>query len=274
MKQQILNSLIQLNQCCTLWRSHVRWPQRWGRGRKLLATAALALCIVVPVRAVIHDTFSDVPASAFYHDAVNAIYRAGITAGCNTGLYCPDQAVTRAQMAVFMQRGLGRIAHNQSPDNVVLTTSFQDLAVININTGGASGQTGFVKLDGTVTAFTPSTTGCPCEITYRLIQDNISGGPTFYYFNLANHTSGVDGTGSGAITWATAVPTNTTRTFRLQMRLSDGGTGTTIYSRGSLTAIYAPFGSTGANTLAAEPSDDQMPFSEQKQDKVRVENPE
>jgi hypothetical protein len=209
MKQQILNSLIQLNQGRAVWRSHVRWPQRWGRGRKLLVTAALALCIVGPVRAVIHDTFSDVPASAFYHDAVNAIYRAGITAGY-----------------------------------------------------------------GTVTAFTPSTTGCPCEITYRLIQDNISGGPTFYYFNLANRTSGVDGTGSGAITWATTVPTNTTQTFRLQMRLSAGGTGTTIYSRGSLTAIYAPFGSTGANTLAAEPSDDQMPLSDQKQDKVRVENPE
>jgi hypothetical protein len=36
---------------------------------------------------------------------VNTIARDGITSGCSAGFYCPDQAVTRAQMAVFLLRG-------------------------------------------------------------------------------------------------------------------------------------------------------------------------
>ena len=38
----------------------------------------------------------------FFHDFVEKIFRAGITAGCGGGSYCPDEAVTRAQMAVFL----------------------------------------------------------------------------------------------------------------------------------------------------------------------------
>ncbi|HEX4439368.1 MAG TPA: S-layer homology domain-containing protein, partial [Thermoanaerobaculia bacterium] len=36
------------------------------------------------------------------HDFVESIVRAGITAGCGGGNYCPDASVTRAQMAVFL----------------------------------------------------------------------------------------------------------------------------------------------------------------------------
>lgn len=48
--------------------------------------------------------FSDVPTSAFYHTAVDWIVARAITAGCAVGLYCPDNAVTRGQMAVFLQK--------------------------------------------------------------------------------------------------------------------------------------------------------------------------
>ena len=46
--------------------------------------------------------FSDVPQDNIFHDDVEFIFRAGITAGCGGGNYCPGQAVTRAQMAVFL----------------------------------------------------------------------------------------------------------------------------------------------------------------------------
>jgi hypothetical protein len=46
--------------------------------------------------------FLDVPQSHPFHDFVEEIFRAGITAGCNFGLYCVDQAVPRDQMAVFL----------------------------------------------------------------------------------------------------------------------------------------------------------------------------
>ena len=52
------------------------------------------------------DRFQDV--DGFARDAIAAIAQAGITAGCNTDgtRYCPDQPVTRAQMAAFLVRAL------------------------------------------------------------------------------------------------------------------------------------------------------------------------
>jgi hypothetical protein len=50
--------------------------------------------------------FSDVPCPANpqfpYSDWIEQLLAEGITAGCDVGRYCPDQSVTRAQMAVFL----------------------------------------------------------------------------------------------------------------------------------------------------------------------------
>ena len=46
--------------------------------------------------------FLDVPEGDTFHDFVEAIVRAGITAGCGGGNYCRNNSVTRAQMAVFI----------------------------------------------------------------------------------------------------------------------------------------------------------------------------
>ena len=52
------------------------------------------------------QTFSDVPPSAYYFDAVNLMSEKGITAGCAPDVYCPDANLTRAQMAIFVVRGI------------------------------------------------------------------------------------------------------------------------------------------------------------------------
>jgi len=39
--------------------------------------------------------------------SINALFEAGITGGCNPGLFCPTANVTRAQMAIFLVRALG-----------------------------------------------------------------------------------------------------------------------------------------------------------------------
>ncbi len=46
--------------------------------------------------------FGDVPQGNLFHGDVEKIFRAGITAGCGGGNYCPAAPVTRAQMAVFL----------------------------------------------------------------------------------------------------------------------------------------------------------------------------
>lgn len=52
-------------------------------------------------------TFSDVPTTHPYFRAIEALAAAGITGGCGNGNYCPNQNVTRGEMAVFLARALG-----------------------------------------------------------------------------------------------------------------------------------------------------------------------
>lgn len=52
-------------------------------------------------------TFNDVPSTHPFFNFINSISQHGITAGCGGGNYCPDSSVTREQMAIFIERGLG-----------------------------------------------------------------------------------------------------------------------------------------------------------------------
>jgi hypothetical protein len=48
--------------------------------------------------------FADVPASQWAAPWIEQLVARGITAGCGAGIYCPEQIVTRDQMAVFLVR--------------------------------------------------------------------------------------------------------------------------------------------------------------------------
>ena len=52
-------------------------------------------------------TFGDVPTGHWAFQYVEALVDSGITAGCGGGDYCPDDPVTRAQMAVYLAAALG-----------------------------------------------------------------------------------------------------------------------------------------------------------------------
>ena len=52
-------------------------------------------------------TFADVPVGHPFHRFVEALVASGITAGCGSGNYCPNDAITRGQMAVFLAAALG-----------------------------------------------------------------------------------------------------------------------------------------------------------------------
>jgi hypothetical protein len=50
--------------------------------------------------------FTDVPCGSQFDTWVEQFARDGITSGCSAGHYCPDTAVTRRQMAVFVERSM------------------------------------------------------------------------------------------------------------------------------------------------------------------------
>ena len=78
---------------------HINEPKR----------VALALVVVmllaVPVAAIASAPFRDVPETSTHAASIQWAVDNGITLGCGDGTkYCPDQPVTRAQMATFMYR--------------------------------------------------------------------------------------------------------------------------------------------------------------------------
>jgi hypothetical protein len=52
--------------------------------------------------------FSDVPTDHWAHAYIEALYREGYVAGCSTSplMYCPEKNMTRAESAVFVERGI------------------------------------------------------------------------------------------------------------------------------------------------------------------------
>ncbi|MBI3161559.1 MAG: S-layer homology domain-containing protein [Chloroflexi bacterium] len=62
-------------------------------------------------------TFTDVPESYWAHDFIERLYNAGITGGCSASplMYCPEATVTRAQMAIFILRGMHGSTYTPPP---------------------------------------------------------------------------------------------------------------------------------------------------------------
>ncbi len=59
--------------------------------------------------------FADVPPGSFALDWIEDLADSDITAGCDAHLYCPDRAVTRAQMAVFLLKAKHGSAYTPPP---------------------------------------------------------------------------------------------------------------------------------------------------------------
>ncbi len=108
--------------------------------RRITLTAVL-LQLAAPTLA---QTFSDVPANHFAFAHIEILAANDITAGCGGGNYCPDAPVTRAQMAVFLERSMrgGDYAPPRAAGNVFTDVSANDYAADFIEQLYADGITG------------------------------------------------------------------------------------------------------------------------------------
>lgn len=77
---------------------------RFLSSRKALAGLIVAGAVMAPVAAFAVAGFDDVPAGHTHEDGIQWVKDSGVTAGCSPTEYCPDDSVTRAQMATFMHR--------------------------------------------------------------------------------------------------------------------------------------------------------------------------
>lgn len=93
--------------------SRLQGRKRWVT----IAVVALAALILAPAAVWASHSFNDVPDDNTFHEDIEAIADARVTIGCNppeNTEYCPDDFVTREQMAAFMNR-LGALADGKEP---------------------------------------------------------------------------------------------------------------------------------------------------------------
>jgi len=84
------------------------------RSRVLAVTALIVAVVAFPLAALADHQFLDVPNTNTFHSDIDAIADVGVTLGCGGGNYCPDDFVTREQMAAFMNR-LGALGPGKVP---------------------------------------------------------------------------------------------------------------------------------------------------------------
>lgn len=98
---------------------HTRQPETTSRRpRRRRPAPARALTLVLATTAVMalaavgamagSSMFGDVRPGDTHEQGIGWLANTGVTAGCEGGLYCPDDAVNRAQMATFMYRLAGQ----------------------------------------------------------------------------------------------------------------------------------------------------------------------
>ncbi len=93
--------------------------------------------------------YADVSTTSPFANAIDAVTRNGITLGCGQGNYCPDDLVTRAQMAIFILRGEHGGAYQPPPATGTVFTDvpstafgapwIEQLAAEKISTGCGNG---------------------------------------------------------------------------------------------------------------------------------------
>ena len=82
----------------------VKSARRWRALMMILAVSAVAV-LAAGVGAIAADRFGDVAPGHPHEDGIGWVADAGVTQGCEDGsVYCPDDEVTRDQMATFMHR--------------------------------------------------------------------------------------------------------------------------------------------------------------------------
>jgi hypothetical protein len=223
-------------------------PTKTRDRRGLTIALFFALSIAAPALVFASHQFTDVPNGGFHTD-ITRVAGAGITAGCTATTYCPQDPVSRGQMAAFLNRVGGRAAYDSNGFVTGLNASSQALASVTIRAGNVPGGTAFIHLEASGYAYTDAIneTNCaPCLVTFRI--DRVGGGSSPYsFFSVHNFSATLQDSATGSISWVVEVPTAVDQTFDLQAARYSG-TGA-LTGLASLTAEYVPFGPTGGNSL-------------------------
>lgn len=237
--------------------------------RRVIAMAVAAMLLALPVAVAANHIFSDVPTSSTFHTTIARLAGSGITGGCGGGKYCPNEPVTRGQMAAFLNRGLGRATHDTgatSGDDWVSVLPASDVAIsaVDLQIGGGTGGTQHVLVQGNLQAFTDQLGVCPCELMIFLLSD--SGEVSEAATTVFGLPSPADTDFKGSASWSHlfTAQSGTTATYFLVAQISPTLAPLALSVSEvswSLQATAVPFNATGENpTFPVPGTSTALPF--------------
>jgi hypothetical protein len=221
--------------------------------RMVSAKVALAGAVVIAVLsgAVVSyagggGPFPDVPGSHPFATEIENMANAGITGGFPDGTFRPDNPVTRASMAAFLGRGLGRTSYRAIPEQEITADATSiSLPFIEIAPGAiGSGNNGYVVVTAAIEVDRNSDT-CVCS-AYIQIQASKNNFANIDFVS-DSHSADLDtGMTYTTISHTVVVLVEPGSNYRFRVRANNNvnvlhGTDRTTFS-GSMSAIYVPYG--------------------------------
>ena len=225
--------------------------------RRSVAVLGLATVLLgVPVAVTASHQYADVPDGNIYHANIDRITDAGVTNGCGGGNYCPNDAVTRGQMAAFMARGFGAVAHASGSPSLPTDASPATIASVTVHTPGVTGGTGYLHIVASGYMSSPSTNAnCPC---FGVASIDVNGTQTdaFLLVQIEEDMPFVFGNldyGTWSLDTVVAVGTNVDVDVDLIGQAYQTTENTQFGSSGTLSVIYAPFAMGPVSGALAKP---------------------
>jgi hypothetical protein len=109
----------------------------FGRWRMTVLFVVVFAVVAAPTTAIAVHLFTDVPHASTHATGISWLSGTGVTSGCSATRYCPDDAVTRGQMATFMHRLSGNAAGVQPMVNAATVQGLAAADLIRANGGEA-----------------------------------------------------------------------------------------------------------------------------------------
>ncbi|CAA9571622.1 MAG: hypothetical protein AVDCRST_MAG18-2039 [uncultured Thermomicrobiales bacterium] len=265
----------------TALRAEVHQQRRaMGRARRLrrpvpLMIVALLVALLPLSLLAAAPTFSDLNVAAEVHRGnIQAIGNAGITAGLvdpsdpNARLYNPQGPVTREEMTSFLARtaglggnppvtnaatvgglpasGLARINRAPTVGPITLTSSPQVLTTTTLDAPGP----GFALVSGAGVFYAaPGETNAMASVRVRYVEGSAASPPLYAVIGTIPATALEQ---SLSPVWMFRLPEGGTRTFVIEALIDPASTGAVVAANVALTALYVPFGPTGAQASASD----------------------
>lgn len=231
-------------------------PQRRGRSRlhrAILAASFTALLVAMPMLVSASHQFSDVAATNTFHTSIDNLYGARLTGGCGGGKFCPGDDVTRGQMAAFLNRSLGRAIG----DAGVVEDDWTELDAgpagqVTLRSGGGTGGSAYVWVQGTLSAWTDEAGICPCEIELWLFTATTLERSAPMWQVIGTDSVGGLYEGSVSVSHLFAVPSGINVNYDLYAKITSQLAPSPENNAGyafDMTAMYLPFDWDGTNPV-------------------------